>query len=172
MKNAFIICVFSFSGVYSNAQSIQPSVINSGGNSYHTNKYSFEWSIGEMPVVEPMKESGSFWITNGFLQPQTRGNTNHRGTDFLPGSIVIAPVPATTYIDINFFIREKGRLQIQVSDVLGKIVYQGSRWHLGLDATERLMISHLAKGTYLVTFEMPGAFGYPVKKGTYEFIKL
>lgn len=172
MKNAFIICVFSFSGLFSYAQSIQPSVINTGGNNYRSDKYSFEWSIGEMPFVEPMKESSSFWITNGFLQPHTNGKNNYRGTDFLPGNIVIAPVPAITYIDISFFIREKGRLQIQVSDVLGKIVYQGSRWHLGLDATERLMIGHLAKGTYLVTIEMPGVFGYPVKKGTYEFIKL
>lgn len=172
MKNAFIICVFSFLSVTVYAQSIQPSVINTGGNIFKSEKYSFEWSIGEMPFVEPMKESNSFWITNGFLQPHTLGKINYRGTDFLPGNIVLAPVPAITYIDISFFIREKGRLQIQVSDVLGKIVYQGSRWHLGLDATERVMIGHLAKGTYHVTFEMPGSFGYPAKKGTYEFIKL
>jgi hypothetical protein len=172
MKCAPILCIMFFACLCTRSQTIYPSVINSGGNYKYTEKYLFEWSIGEMPLVASINESGPFWITNGILQPHTSVKKDHRGPDFLPGTIIISPVPATNYIDINLFIRERGRLNIKITDVPGKIVYQSSKWYLGLDLTERIMISNLAKGTYIITFEMPGSFGYPAKKGSYEFIKL
>lgn len=125
-----------------------------------------------MPFVESMKESGSFWVSNGFLQPHTSVKANDRGKDFLPGTVILSPIPAINYIDLNILIRERGRIQIRITDVPGKVVYQSSRWHLGLDATERILIGNLAKGTYILTLEMPGTLGYPAKKGSYEFIKL
>lgn len=173
MKNAFIICVFSFSSFFGYSQSIQPSVINSGGNFYHSGKYGFEWSIGEMPIVESMKESNSFWLTNGLLQPHTSGQgIISRNPNFLEGTIIVAPVPATTHIEINYFIREKGTLLLRITDVLGKTVYLKERWHMGLDMIERIPLYQFAKGQYILTIEMPGNFGNAPKKGTYEIIKI
>ncbi len=172
MKSTSILCIMFFASLCSKAQTIYPSVINSGGNFNHSGKYLFEWSIGEMPFVESTNEASSFWVTNGFLQPHTVGKKDYRGIDFLPGTIVLSPVPANSYIDLNLFIKERGRLNIKITDIPGKVVYQSSRWHMGLDMTERIMIGHLAKGSYIITFDMPGSFGYPAKKGSYEFIKL
>ncbi len=56
------------------AQSIKPFVFNVAGGSYNdpNSYYRFEWSIGEMTMIESLAPSDSLiLVTHGILQPLT-----------------------------------------------------------------------------------------------------
>jgi hypothetical protein len=70
MKNTIlpVVVFFLFTTAYS--QSNTPSVINSSGGSSQTGYYHFEWSVGEISLVNQMSSSNnSLILTNGFFQP-------------------------------------------------------------------------------------------------------
>jgi len=60
----FLVLVFG----NTKAQSISPVIINSGGGSYIGGDAVYEWSIGELALVETMISSQA-GLTNGLLQP-------------------------------------------------------------------------------------------------------
>jgi gliding motility-associated-like protein len=67
----FILFIFLDSGT-SYGQGIGAAVINAAGDSYTQRNITYEWSIGEVAVVESM-DNTRLSITNGFLQPIATG---------------------------------------------------------------------------------------------------
>lgn len=53
----------------SRAQTVSPAIVNVSGNTFTQSGITYEWSVGEMALVETMiNNQGS--ITNGLLQPE------------------------------------------------------------------------------------------------------
>jgi hypothetical protein len=104
MKRTITLTILFFSLFHCSAQSIAPSVINTGGGSFQSGYYQFEWSIGELALIGEMSSANnSFVITNGFIQPFIQypvrdNNNNIFGTD----EIKVFPNPASSYVEINF----------------------------------------------------------------------
>lgn len=68
MKTILLIGFLSIFTIFCSAQRITPSVINAGGGYFSNSNYTFEWSIGELSIIETMI-TPKVSLTNGFLQP-------------------------------------------------------------------------------------------------------
>jgi len=69
MRNLLFILVLMAALTTANAQILYPAVVNSTGGSDAQSGITYEWSVGEIALVETMI-AGNVIITNGLLQPE------------------------------------------------------------------------------------------------------
>jgi len=172
MKNAATIFVGIFVSALCYAQSISSSVINACGgtsNSY----YQFEWSIGEMSLVNQMQSGDQLIVSNGFLQPYILFPlTFYVQEQFGAGEINILPNPATTFVEINFFTKQRGQVTFGFYDMLGKKVYAQQIPCNGVDLIHRIPLTNLPGGAYVLHIILEADPGYLSKKGSYKILKI
>jgi len=167
------IVFFLLSDCYS--QIITPTVINSAGGSSVLGYYQYEWSIGELALIGQMNNSNhSLIITNGFLQPYTlhpergiNGNNIFNGDE-----IKIFPNPASDYVEINFFTKQRGHITLNLYDVSGKIVYTETVQSNGIDLIQRIPVNHLPSNVYMLHINLDSDNGAVSKRGAYKIIKV
>jgi len=168
--------VFALSGLLllqfnANSQLVSSSVTNSSGGHYSQSAYSFDWSVGELAIVEPMKAEGSLLVlTNGFLQPNLPAiiPVQH----FSEEELKITPNPTYSKIDIKFATIHRGWLMMSVYDSRGKLLYTGKKRCNGVPDMERIDLSGFTAGTYLVRIELDPEKGSQPKSGSYKIVKL
>jgi hypothetical protein len=176
MKNTGSVILIFFSLITANgyAQTNTPSVINSSGGSLQTGYYHFEWSVGELALVNQMASSdNNLIVTNGFLQPYVLNpGTNNLSSQFGKDEIRIFPNPAPDHVEINFFTRQKGKIRISFYDASGKKVYDREVTCYGVDLVETIKVNHLANGIYGLQIDLVPDDGYVSKHGLYKLIKV
>src|SRR5678816_2175651 len=131
MKRTNTIVVVFFFFYCINAKSVAPSVINAGGGTFQAGYYQFEWSLGELALVGEMNSSNnSLVITNGFIQPFIQyPASNNTNNIFGNDEIKVFPNPASSYVEINFFTKQKGRITLSFYDGAGKKILTTSDWY-------------------------------------------
>jgi len=174
MKRTITLAILFFSLFDCSAQSIAPSVINTSGGSFQSGYYQFEWSIGELALVGEMSSSNnSFVITNGFIQPfiqyPARDNNN---TIFGTDEIKVFPNPASSYVEINFLTKQKGRITLSFYDGSGKKIYTATDWYYGVGMIKRIPVSKLPNEVYMLHVDLDPDPGSVAKKGVYKIIKI
>src|SRR5260370_41901118 len=108
MKNKITTIIVFFISLSCFSQSVTPSVINVSGGSSQKGYYQFEWSVGEMSLVNEMESRPNmFVVTNGFLQsyllhPGTNNPNDQLGAD----EIKVFPTPASSYVEVDLFTRQ------------------------------------------------------------------
>lgn len=147
---------FAFFGIAGIAQSATPTITNAGGGSYNDpNSYFryFEWSIGELTLVNTAAPAdSSFIVYQGVLQPCTdKPGFTPLAADFLPGDFKIMPNPNTGKFEINFFVRETGQMDLELVDMLGRVYEKRSFRYAGCCRIEHYDISNLPAGIYFVS---------------------
>lgn len=169
---AIVFAFFYLTICYS--QVIAPSVINSAGGYYHAGYNQYEWSVGEMALVGQLNTPGnSIVVTNGFIQPYLLyPATNNLSTLFGDDEIKIFPNPVSTYVEINFFTKQKGRVTIEFYDALGKKVYSSGMVYYGVGQIERVAVNKLPNEVYFVHIDLEPFSGYISKKGIYKIVKV
>ena len=105
MKNKITVIIVFFISISCYSQSITPAVINVSGGSLQKGYYQFEWSVGEMSLVNEMESRPNLFIlTNGFLQPYILNPAvNNSSNQFGADEIKVFPTPASTYVEIRSF---------------------------------------------------------------------
>jgi len=174
MKNTIlpVVVFFLFTTAYS--QSNTPSVINSSGGSSQTGYYHFEWSVGEISLVNQMSSSNnSLILTNGFFQPYLlypgRYNlSNQFGND----EIKIFPNPASDYVEIDFFTNQKGKVKISFYDVSGRMVFYKESFCNGVDLIEKISVNQFASGSYALKIDLDADADFVTKHGLYKIVKI
>lgn len=174
MKRTFTLVLLLCLLIKSNAQSIAPSVINASGGSFQSGYYQLEWSIGEMALIGEMSSSNnSYFITNGFLQPFTqypaKNNTNNV---FADDEIKVFPNPASSFVEINLFTKQQGRVSLSFFDGTGRKVYAVSESYYGDGLIKRIPVSQLPNEVYMLYVELEPGPGSFAKKGAYKIIKI
>jgi hypothetical protein len=166
-----VLAFFLFSCCYS--QGISPNVINSSGGSSRSGYYYFEWNIGELALTGQMNSPGnSIIVTNGFIQPYTLNLSTPKPAGYFGyDEIRIFPNPASIYLEINFFTKQKGRISLSIYDMSGKNVYSGSLISHGVDLVERVPVNHLANSVYMLYINLEADNGYSPKQGAYKIVK-
>jgi len=174
MKKTITIVVVFFFFYSSNAQTIAPSVINAGGGFFQSGYYQFEWSIGELALVGEMKSSNnSLVITNGFIQPFIQSPaTNNTNNIFGNDEIKVFPNPASSYVEINFLTKQKGRITLSFYDGTGKKIYTAKDWYYGVGMIKRIPVSKLPNEVYMLHVDLDPDPGSVAKKGVYKIIKI
>ena len=174
MKNTITLVIVFFSLLNCSAQSIAPSVFNSAGGSFQSGYYQFEWSIGELALVGEMKSSNnSLVITNGFIQPYIQyPATNNTNNIFGRDEIKVFPNPASSYVEINFFTKQMGRITLSFYDGSGRKILSVADSYYGVGLIKRIPVSQLPNEVYMLHVDLDPYPGSVAKKGIYKIIKI
>ena len=166
MKKTITLVIVFFCLFNCHSQSIAPSVINTSGGSFQSGYYQLEWSIGELALVGEMTSSNnSLVITNGFIQPfiqyPATVNTN---LVFGNDEIKIFPNPASSYVEINFLSKQRGRITLNFYDGAGRKILTVADSYYGVGLIKRIPVSHLPNEVYMLHVDLDPYAGYSSKK--------
>jgi hypothetical protein len=174
MKNKITVIIVFFISISCFSQRIIPSVINVSGGVSQQGYYQFEWSVGEMSLVNQMESRPSlFVVTNGFLQPYIlHPGANYSSNQFGADELKVFPTPASSYVEIDLFTKQQGRLKIDFYDALGQKVYSTELQSFGVDLIQRIPVNRFPQGTYLLHVELYADPNFVSKKGVYKIVKV
>ena len=174
MKKTITLVFVFFFVLNCSAQSIAPSVINSSGGTFQSGYYKLEWSIGELALVGEMTSSNnSLVITNGFIQPFIQYPANNNTNNiFATDEIRIFPNPASDYVEINFFTKQRGRIKFSFYDGSGRKILTVTERYYGVGLIKRIPVSQLPNEVYMLHVDLDPDPGYVSKKGVYKIVKI
>lgn len=174
MKSTISGVIVFFFFLTSHAQSNTPSVLNAGGGTFQSGYFHFEWSIGELALVNQMSTSNnSIIVTNGFIQPYIlRPGALNINAQFGNDEIKVFPNPASDYAEINFFTKQQGKIKINMYDVSGKCVWSGSLMCYGVDLIERISLGRFENSSYMLKIDLEANPGFSSKHGVYKIVKV
>lgn len=146
--------VFVMLSHFSMAQHVTPFVFNSTGGSYENadSYYKFEWSIGELSLIDPMANSdSSLTVMHGVLQPCTdKIGKSPFIVYFEPDEFKVFPNPTKGRFELDFFVRQSGRMEIQLTDVNGKVLQRKGYAYDGCCRIEYFDLTPYQNGVYFV----------------------
>lgn len=161
MRRIRLLCLAVFLATclpYAQSQSITPSVLNVAGGTYdnQSSYHRFEWSLGELVLINTFAPADSAVIvTQGVLQPCTDKPGNSPLTlTFDKGDYRLFPNPTSGAFELNFFVRETGRMNLQLVDVTGRILQQRSYQYNGCCRIDLFDLTSYPNGVYMVTAEL------------------
>jgi len=93
---------------------------------------------------------------------------NQFGTD----EIKVFPTPASSYIEIDLFTRQQGRLKICLYDAIGQKIYSTELQCFGVDFIQRIPVTGFNNGTYLLHIELEADPNFFSKRGVYKIVKI
>ena len=175
MKNFTLVLLFIIVCGKTFSQSTQPCVINSSGGEYANDSYSYEWSIGELVLVNEMVSSdGTYILTNGFLQPYTgNGNPLYPPWVFRNHEIRLLNNPVKNTLGVQLTTNATGRLKLKVYDERGYLKYYTEMNVSSAMVTQSINMMSCANGNYFLKAEFTSNDqSKKYREGTYKFIKI
>lgn len=146
--------VFVLLSTFSEAQHVTPATFNVTGSSYVNadSYYQFEWSVGELTTIDPMAPPDSLiFVMHGVLQPCTdKIGKSPLIVTFEPDEIKLFPNPTSGKFEMDFFVRQTGRMEIQLTDVGGKVLQRRSYPYNGCCRIEHFDLTSYQNGVYFV----------------------
>jgi hypothetical protein len=169
--------------VTSIGQSVTPvTAFNSAGGTYFKAGayYRFEWSLGEAALVNTICPSdSSLFITHGVLQPITeKASLSPYIIFFARGEYFIFPNPTQGRFEVNFMVRQSGRLELQLTDLTGRVIRRRALRYPGWGHIEHYDLSSYPNGTYFVIATLtpdtprPGDGKLTIRHSGFKIIKL
>ena len=152
-------------------QSIWPSTLNATGGSTYIGGNEFEWSVGEMALVNTFTTS-SVIVTQGILQTRFGpGAVDVPSTTNLGDYLQVFPNPATGSINVKYTSNNEGILGLRLMDMTGKLLTEQKAEVKQGTANQKLDISTLAVATYMLEVYMMPTEG-KMETTTYKIQKL
>jgi hypothetical protein len=152
-----LIILLLFCAATGNSQTIAPSAFNGAGGSYDnpTSYHRFEWSFGELTLVAAFAPpDSSVLVTQGVLQPCTDQLNSPMTLFFEQGHYSLFPNPTPGKFELNFFVKETGRMQLQLVDATGRLLEQRSYSYNGCCRIELFDLTRRPNGIYYVVAEL------------------
>jgi hypothetical protein len=152
-------------------QSIWPSTLNATGGTTYIAGNEYEWSVGEMALVNTFTTS-SIIVTQGILQTRTGpGITEVPSPTNLGDFLQVFPNPASGIINIQYTSNNEGTLSLRLMDMAGKLITEQKAEVKQGSCNQKLDISPLAVATYLLEVYMAPTNG-KVETTSYKIQKL
>ncbi len=139
-------------GIRGQSQSIAPFVLNASGGTYdNPSSYTrFEWNFGELVLIDTYT-AGNFLTTNGLLQPCTDNVVSDPLVLFFGiNEYKLFPNITTGPFELDFFLNIPGRLELQLTDALGRVLNKRNIVYHCCDHIERFDISNQPNGVYFI----------------------
>jgi hypothetical protein len=174
MKNLIVIIVlFTITGKHAISQTTQQFVINSSGGAYDKGRYAYEWSIGELVLVNNMiANDNRFILTNGFLQPFAGMNRVNIPAMFLDHEIRLLPNPVKDFLAVQLNTKERGKLRLYLYDELGYMRYYNELNVTDPGIVETINMIRYASAAYVLKADFINADPSKGSKSrTYKVIK-
>jgi hypothetical protein len=148
MSMALLFCIRG------QGQSITPFALNASGGSFdNPSSYTrYEWSFGELVLTDTYTAAGgNLILTQGLLQPCTdQVNGSPDILLFTLNEYKIFPNVTTGPFELDFFITQPGKMELQLTDAMGKVISTRSYQYHCCDRIERYDISNFANGVYFI----------------------
>ena len=160
MKKTVLLILLGTAAVGSiHAQSIGPSTLNAAGGTAVIGTNEFDWSVGEMTLVNTFTNSGII-VTQGVLQPAGYSNEGVANNSLLSKQLQVFPNPASTVVNIEYTSPVQGTLTYKLTDIAGKAI-TGKTINVQQGKTaEQVNVSELANATYMLEITAnPGGTG-------------
>jgi hypothetical protein len=150
-----IFSALVFFGAVSSAlsQSTTPFTFNSTGGSYDvpSSYYRFEWSIGEMTMINTINTADSSCrLLNGVLQPGTEKPFYPHTLLFESGDYTLFPNPTPGRFELNFFVSHPGKMELQLTDATGRVLETRSYLYDGVRRIQLFDLGKYPDGLYYV----------------------
>ncbi|WEK20256.1 MAG: gliding motility-associated C-terminal domain-containing protein [Candidatus Pedobacter colombiensis] len=156
----FIFILFAVVG--SKAQSVGAVIVNSAGNTYTQKDITYEWSVGELALVETMLNK-QVSITNGLLQPIV-SNLNIAGAPLVfPINILTPNGDGVNDVWVVKDIEKFPDNEVTVFDRSGRTVFQTKNYQN--DWAGYLSGRLLAEGTYYYVIKLKRNAKFEIIKG-------
>lgn len=146
----------------SSAQSINPAIINATGSNFFYDGAVYEWSIGEIAVVETMSNSRNI-VTNGVLQPLFPDPLINEATTIVATNILSPNGDGKNDIWIIEDIEKYPDNEVTVFDRSGRTVYHTKNYKNTWNGT--LSGLPLSENTYYYMIKVKKGNRYVVQKG-------
>jgi hypothetical protein len=185
MRRIRLLCLAVFLATclpYAQSQGVTPSVFNVAGGSYdnQSSYHRFEWSLGELVLINTFAPAdSSVIVTQGVLQPCTDKIGHSPLTLFFDkGDYKLFPNPTVGPFELNFFVRETGRMNLQLVDATGRILQQRSYQYNGCCRIDLFDLTSFPNGVYMVTAELKPDHNRPgdnleiVRRGAMRVVKI
>lgn len=185
MRKLYVACLiaFLFCTGQSMGQSVTPAVtFNVAGGSYGPpgSYYRFEWSLGEASLVHTATPpDNSLYLTQGVLQPVTeKSQLSPYLAAFQKGEYYLFPNPTAGVFEVNFSVRVSGRLELQLTDRVGRVLKKTSYRYNGWGHIEKYNLSTMPNGTYFVIATLtpdtprPGDYQEIIRHSGFRVVKL
>ena len=164
------------------SQSVAPHIIaNIAGGTYEnpSSYYRFDWSLGEISLVQTFAPAdSSFYITQGLLQPVTEHSTLSPLILFFgKDEYVLFPNPTPARFEVNFKVRLSGRMELQLTDVTGRVLQRKAFRYYGWGHIEHFDLSGYGNGTYFVVATLtpdtsrPGDYSEAIRHSAFRVVK-
>lgn len=154
MKKVILFSLLLFivlSNSYS--QDLKQNVIASAGGIAHSDKISFEWTIGEF-AVETITAAKSLY-TQGFHQPILMVKSFHSPpkpelvNDLLSGyKVLLAPNPVQSFVNVYIGSKVTEKFSLTLYDMNGRKIM--TKLVNGTDLSVRIEMAHFSSGVYLM----------------------
>lgn len=154
--------IFTFlTATSSQAQSVGAAVINSSGNAYAQKDFTYEWSVGEVALVETMINR-QVSVTNGVLQPIVSNLIIAAGPLVFPINIL---TPNGDGVNDVWMIKDLEKFpenEVTIFDRSGRTVFQTKNYQN--DWTAYFSGKLLTEGTYYYVLKLK-------RNGKFEIVK-
>ena len=156
MKRVLLALAVSASHLCVSAQGGTEGVINSSGGSHEADNTTYEWSVGEISLVNTSQSNdGKLTLTQGFLQPMYGiPSRSRKPVAYFENEVRILPNPATEKLVVHYKIPETGKLKMTLYNETGKLVFRKTIENSGQDSFETIYVSNLPNGTYILNIRI------------------
>ena len=158
------------------AQHIHSSTgtVNSGGGTYSNERFSVDWSMGELLRVDTrISENKHLVVTQGLLQPDLgRQVVFVTDPNFAKGEIRILPNPVKSILKVQFTLNQVGRMKCMLFSDKGERLYQTAFNYYGYGYTQDINVTKLAQGSYFLFVELEPVEGPVIHKGSFKVLKI
>lgn len=147
-KITITACLILSTVITTHGQSIGPSTINASGGSKTISGNTYEFSIGEMALVNTAIGSNII-VTNGVLQPNP-SPTKVKDVNALSDNLKIYPNPSDNILNIQPDFETGGQLTYQLYDALGRIMLSGEFNLVSGKEKQTISLNQLAASSYVL----------------------
>ena len=151
MKRKLLFLLFAMWICSGNAQSSDPEIVSSAGETFQGNSMQIGWTLGEVAIATIQNSSQQ--LTQGFHQP------NYMITSVIElpaeiGQIHIFPNPTSDIIKMELNFDQIREVKIQLIDLNGRLIW--TREQIGSQIEQVKDLTNLSDGNYFLNFLIDG----------------
>lgn len=134
-----------------NAQSSNPQIVSSAGETFQGNSLQIDWTLGELAITTIQNSSQQ--ITQGFHQPTFVIMSIDELSQKI-GQIQVFPNPASDIIEVKANFDQSRNVMIQLVNLNGSLLWMTKNNGDQIDQVKD--ITNLPSGTYFLNFLIDG----------------
>ncbi len=151
MRKILLLCFIIIGGGSIHAQSSNPEIISSAGDSFQGANMQIDWTLGELAINT--LQSPSLLLTQGFHQP-VYTITSLAELPVEVGQISVFPNPGSAWLEVLFAFDQNRQVQIQLFDLQGRLLTSNALQ--GQEFSKRMDIRKFASGHYVLNIFVDG----------------